>query len=99
MGKTYWAYMMTNKNRTTVYIGMTNNLESRVDQHRAGEVEGFTKHYNLTYLVHYEAFTKVHDAIRREKQLKRWDRAWKNELIETDNPNWDDLSDGGNWFK
>ncbi|MFP6598108.1 MAG: GIY-YIG nuclease family protein, partial [Candidatus Hydrogenedentota bacterium] len=46
-----------------------------------------------------EAFAEIHDAIRREKQLKKWDRAWKNELIETDNPNWDDLSDGGNWFK
>ena len=99
MGKTYWVYLITNKNHTTVYIGMTNNLEPRVDQHRTREFDGFSKRYNLKYLVHYESFTDVHDAIRREKQLKGWDRTWKNELIETDNPNWDDLSDGGNWFK
>lgn len=99
MGKTYWVYIITNKNRTTLYIGMTNNLESRVDQHRVGTVEGFSKRYNLKLLVHYESFGEVRDAIKREKLLKKWNRTWKEELISKENPNWDDLSDGGNWFK
>jgi putative endonuclease len=99
MRKTYWTYIITNEYKTTLYIGITSDLEHRIDQHHAGTFEGFSKTYNLKYLVHYESFTEVKDAIRREKQLKKWNRAWKIQLIEENNPKWEDLSDNGNWFK
>ena len=92
MTKQYWVYIVTNENRSTLYIGMTNNLERRLSEHRLGEVDGFTKRYHVKYLMYFEDFSNVQDAITREKQLKKWKRTWKNELIEVDNPNWMDLS-------
>jgi len=88
----YYVYILTNKHRTTLYIGMTNNLEYRVAQHRSGEVEGFTQRYQLKHLVWFEHFRAVHAAIAREKQLKGWLRSKKVALIEKTNPRWFDLS-------
>ncbi len=90
--KDYFIYMMTNKGRTTLYIGVTNSLLRRVFQHRHGDILGFSKRYNTNRLVHYEQFNNVRDAIAREKQLKGWSRCKKNTLIETTNPSWTDLA-------
>ena len=70
---------------------MTNDLARRVFEHKSGFVDGFTKRYGVKTLVYAESYDRVEDAIRREKRLKRWDRAWKIELIERDNPDWTDL--------
>ncbi len=83
---------MTNKRRGTLYIGVTNNLGRRVFEHKHALFEGFTKDYHLHTLVYYEEFTDVELAIKREKQLKRWHRQWKINLIESTNPDWKDLS-------
>ena len=79
-------------NTVLLYIGMTNDLERRVCEHRAGEASRFTEKYNTHKLVHVEEYTEVQDAIRREKQLKNWRRAWKEELIRERNPDFEDLS-------
>lgn len=89
--KNYYVYIVTNKPRGTLYIGMTNNLIRRAYEHRKGLIEGFTKKYNLKRLVYYEVFDRVEDAILREKRLKKWNRQWKIDLIEKVNPNWNDL--------
>ncbi|MBN1302643.1 MAG: GIY-YIG nuclease family protein [Melioribacteraceae bacterium] len=89
--KQYYIYIMTNKSKT-LYIGMTNNLIRRVYEHKNKSADGFTKKYNLTKLVYYEQTMNVHSAIRREKQLKNWHRQWKINLIESVNPEWNDLS-------
>ena len=88
----YWVYMMSNKSRSTLYIGVTNDLLVRVAQHRRGEIAGFTR----DYLVHCEHFRDIRDAIAREKQLKGWRREKKNALIAETNPRWDDLA--AEWF-
>ncbi|WP_244505057.1 GIY-YIG nuclease family protein [Pelagibacterium luteolum] len=72
-------------------MGVTNDLIRRVWEHREGLAEGFTKTYSVKHLVHYETYDTVPDAIQREKNLKHWIRAWKIDLIETHNPDWDDL--------
>ena len=71
---------------------MTNDLVRRVQEHRDGAVEGFTKRYRVHYLVYYEEFNRVDEAIGREKQLKKWERAWKERLIREVNPEWKDLA-------
>jgi putative endonuclease len=86
----YWVYILSSINRT-IYIGVTNNLELRISQHRSKQIPGFTARYNTTRLVHSEVFSNINDAIAREKQLKSWNRARKNKLIEEHNPNWEDL--------
>ncbi len=91
MPKPMWVYIVTNRPHGTLYIGVTNDLITRADQHRRHAVTGFTDRYNLERLVHFEAFDAPEPAIRREKQLKRWNRAWKTALIEEANPHWDDL--------
>ena len=88
----YFVYILTNKHNTTLYTGVTNNLERRLYEHRHKLVEGFTKRYNLDKLVYYEATTEVRSAIEREKQIKGWTRSKKDCLIETMNPQWRDLS-------
>ena len=88
----YYVYILTNKHRTTLYIGVTNNLWLRINQHRRGEVKGFTQRYQLTRLVWFEHFCDINNAIAREKQLKGWLRAKKIALIEKRNPRWFDLS-------
>jgi len=92
-GKTYYVYIMTNQSRT-LYIGVTNNIKKRVHEHGAGLVAGFTHHYKINLLVYGEAFSDVHSAIAREKQIKHWRREKKLRLIAQDNPEWRDLSDG-----
>lgn len=88
----YYVYILTNKNNTTLYIGFTNNLKRRLKQHRAKSNTGFTKRYNLNKLVYFEKTPYVNNAIKREKQLKKWNRKWKENLIYDMNPDWVDLS-------
>ncbi|MBT8257249.1 MAG: GIY-YIG nuclease family protein [Bacteroidia bacterium] len=95
----YWIYILTNKPRGTLYIGITNNLDRRMYEHRNGLGSIFTKRYGLRQLVYFEEFQWVQEAIAREKQLKNWNRAWKIELIEHFNPRWIDLSNSINGFK
>ncbi len=89
----YYVYMMTNSSNRVLYIGVTNDLERRVSEHKLKAIPGFTKKYNLIKLVYYEHYLDVKDAIQREKQLKGWLRERKNSLIETINSEWRDLSD------
>ena len=88
----YWVYIPANKHRTTLYIGITNNIGLRLWQHRSGETEGVTKRYHLNRLVSLAHFRNVHDAIGCEKKLKGWHRSRKIALIEQTNPRWLDLS-------
>jgi len=90
--KQYYVYILTN-NSGTLYTGVTNDLVRRVFEHKNQLVEGFTKRYNLKYLVYYEATNDVHSAIAREKQIKGWLRAKKLQLINSVNPAWKDLSE------
>jgi len=76
----------------TLYIGVTNNLERRVSEHKQNLIKGFTEKYNCHKLVYYETFSDIKQAINREKQLKKWSRIKKENLISTINPRWDDLS-------
>jgi len=87
-----WVYILTNKRNGTLYIGVTSDLPHRIEQHRAGKVAGFTQKYALRMLVWHQHFENLHDARRREVQMKEWKRAWKVELIEAANPDWRDLS-------
>lgn len=87
-----WIYILTNKRNGTLYIGVTSNLAHRIEQHRQGKVAGFTQRYGLKMLVWHQHFDNLHDARRREVQMKEWNRAWKIELIEAANPEWRDLS-------
>jgi putative endonuclease len=89
--KTFFVYIMASKKNGTLYIGMTNNLIRRVYEHKNNMNEGFTKKYSVHRLVYYEPITDVNAAIKREKQMKKWKRQWKIELIEKENSNWDDL--------
>ena len=91
--KNYYIYIMANKTNTTIYIGVTGNLIKRVWEHKNKLIGCFTKRYNVNKLVYYEETTDANSAIAREKQLKGWNRAKKNKLIESMNPNWDDLYD------
>ena len=81
----YYVYIMSKKNDTTLYTGMTDNLERRVLEHKSGLIPGFTKRYNCNKLVYYEVFSDVNQAIEREKQIKGWKRERKEELINKDN--------------
>ncbi|NLP59154.1 GIY-YIG nuclease family protein [Lutibacter sp. B1] len=93
MKKSY-VYFMTNKNNTVIYIGVTSNLIKRVYQHKTKGFKGFTLKYNCTKLVYFEEFEDIKKAIEREKQLKSGNRKRKEELIQSLNPKWNDLSDG-----
>ena len=88
--KHYYVYIMTSPSGT-LYTGMTSDLRKRVYQHKNKLVEGFTKKYNVTRLVHFETYSNVTDAIAREKQIKGWRRSKKIDLIELTNPTWSDL--------
>ena len=92
----YYVYILSNKKNGTLYIGMINDLERRMFEHKSKLVEGFTKNYGLDKLIYFEQFQYVNDSIKREKQLKNWNRQWKIDLIEEDNNNWIDLSK--EWF-
>ena len=80
-----------------MYIGVTNNLERRLYEHKHKLVEGFTKTYNLDKLIYFEIFQNINDAIKREKNMKKWKRQWKIDLIEKENPKWNDLAI--DWFE
>ena len=97
MDKNYFVYILASKRNGPLYIGVTNNLENRMYQHKNKLVDGFTKKYGVDKLVHYEMTNDVRSAIQREKQLKKWNRKWKLELIEKKNPEWKDLSE--EWFE
>ena len=87
----YFVYIVTNKVRGTLYVGVTSDLEKRISQHKAKTYPGFTATYALDKLIYYEVFGDITEAIRREKRLKRWSREWKIEAIERNNPYWEDL--------
>lgn len=87
----FWVYILASDIGGTLYIGVTNNLIRRIYEHRNDVIPGFTKKYGVHRLVYYEQFFDIENAIRREKRLKKWNRAWKIRLIEQTNPNWDDL--------
>ena len=87
------VYIMASRYRGTLYVGVTSALWNRVAAHKNGTFEGFTKNYGLKNLVWYEHHHTMDDAIRREKQLKKWNRAWKFRIIEEMNPSWLDLHD------
>jgi putative endonuclease len=86
-----WTYIMTNRRRGTLYIGVTANLPARISQHRAGKRFEFCRSYKLKRLVLTEQHATMIEAIAREKALKEWNRDWKIELIEAANPDWEDL--------
>lgn len=88
----YHVYILGNKPRGTLYVGMTGNLEQRLAQHRDQAVDSFTRRYAIHRLVHLEAFAGLRDAYAREKRLKKWPRAWKVALIEEANPEWRELA-------
>jgi len=91
-GGAYYVYILTNKLNSTFYIGITNNLSRRLEEHRAGLNDSFTKKYKTHKLIYYEVFNDVKDGIRREKQLKNWHRQWKINIIKEINPLFKDLS-------
>ena len=93
MAKGGWVYIMADRYRGTMYIGVTADLPGRVEQHRTGRGSRFATRYNLSRLIHAEHYERIEEAIAREKALKHWLRAWKIELIEQANPNWDDRYD------
>ena len=89
--KQYYVYILASRKNGTLYIGVTNNLLKRVYKHKNNLIEGFTQKYGVHNLVYYEVHDNIGKAITREKQMKKWKRQWKIELIETDNPPWKDL--------
>lgn len=89
----YSVYMLTNKNNTVLYTGVTNNLKRRLYEHQHNLVDGFTKKYNVHKLVYFDSTTDARSAIEREKQIKGWSRAKKNALINEFNPEWKDLTE------
>jgi putative endonuclease len=93
--KHYYVYILASRTKT-LYTGITNNLERRVDEHRSRLYGGFTSKYRIGRLVYYEATTNVWEALEREKQIKSWRRSKKIELIEALNPEWDDLAEA--WY-
>jgi len=91
--KIYYVYILASKLNGTLYTGVTDDLERRLSEHKVGLIDGFTKKYGVHNLVYYETTNDVNTAIAREKNLKNWKREWKIELIEKDNPLWQDLSE------
>ncbi|MCC8981430.1 GIY-YIG nuclease family protein [Bradyrhizobium acaciae] len=89
----YYVYILASRRHGTLYIGVTNSVQKRLEQHRNGEGSSFVNTYGVYRLVHVESYQRAEEAITREKQLKKWKRDWKIELIERENPEWRDLSD------
>lgn len=88
----YYVYILASQRNGTLYIGMTNNLRRRVEEHKQGLIPGFTQKYKVHLLVYFEEYNDPRDAIAREKQLKWWRRSWKLGLIESFNSDWKDLT-------
>ncbi len=91
MKKQFCVYILTNKRNGTLYIGVTSNLPQRIQQHKDSQFDGFCKKYNIKQLVYFEQHESAESAITKEKQMKKWNRAWKLKLIEENNPDWEDL--------
>jgi putative endonuclease len=89
--RAYWVYILASKPRGTLYIGVTNGIIRRVEQHRAGKASSFTRRHKVFRLVWLQQFGEVREAIQREKTMKEWPREWKINLIEQENPHWVDL--------
>ena len=92
MNKTYYVYIVTNITNSVLYIGVTNNLQRRIEEHKNGLVEGFSKKYKTNKLVYCETTNDINIAIKREKQLKNWHREWKMNLIRNENPGFAELN-------
>ena len=88
----YFVYILTNKYNTVLYVGVTNNLERRIFEHKNGLTDGFSKKYKLTKLIYFEEFNSINDALVSEKKIKGWLRKKKIELINSKNPQWKDLA-------
>ena len=91
MERLYYVYMITNYTNSTLYIGVTNNLYRRMEEHSKKKANGFTSHYNIYKLVYVESTTDIYAALSREKQLKKWSRHKKDRLVNMQNPEWKDL--------
>ncbi len=91
MDKQFYVYILASKRNGTLYSGVTSKLIGRIWQHKKDKIEGFTQKYNIKRLVYYEVHNNAESAISREKQIKKWRRAWKLKLIEGKNPDWKDL--------
>ena len=96
MEKSYYVYLITNQNNKVLYTGITSNLERRIFEHKNKLVKGFTEKYNVNKLVYFEQTSDVYSALNREKEIKGWLRIKKNELVESKNAAWNDLSD--DWY-
>ena len=92
MTRTYYVYLLTNWNNKVMYLGVTNNLKRRIYEHKNKLIKGFTEKYNLNKLVFFEETQDITSAIAREKEIKKWRREKKNQLVNRMNPNWKDLS-------
>lgn len=88
----YYIYIITNRKDGVLYIGVSNDLERRMFEHKNKLIKGFSSRYNLDKLIYFEVYQYINDAIKREKNMKKWKRAWKVKLIEESNPSWKDLS-------
>ena len=93
MSKQGYVYLLANKRNTTLYLGVTNDLKRRVAEHKLHINSGFSDKYNTEKLVYFETHEQMYEAIRREKQMKKWRREWKNALINELNPEWNDLAE------
>lgn len=93
MKENFYVYILSNQSNRVVYTGVTSNLVKRIWQHKNKVADGFTSKYNVNKLVYFENHDDAGNAIKREKNIKDWKRAWKNELIEKENPDWRDLYD------
>lgn len=91
--KQYFVYILASKRNGTLYIGVTNNLRRRYEEHKEGVVKGFTNRYSVHLLVHYEQTVSIEAALYREKQLKNWKRKWKIDLINESNSSWRNLAE------
>jgi putative endonuclease len=89
----FWVYILASRRNGTLYIGMTDDLVRRAWEHRTGTIPGFTREYGIKMLVWFEQHETRESALQRERQLKKWNRAWKLQLIERFNPSWKDLAD------
>ncbi len=94
--KTYYVYILTSSRNGTLYIGVTNDIQRRVWEHKQGLVPGFTKKYGVKLLVYFETFTDIGEAIHRENRLKKYKREWKMNLIQRENVEWRDLA--ADWY-
>ena len=92
MSKEYYVYILASRPNGAIYIGVTNDLMRRVEEHKDGLASKHTKKYRIGRLIYYEIYDRIDEAIAREKKLKKWNRAWKLRLIEERNPEWNDLA-------